>query len=160
MGGSLLGANFPRGVRRSFAATVSASDGLTVSPLATRRARCCEQPRGIKLSQSGRKLVCDKEVTIEAEEELPLRAEFGEFSKPGVCLFLGHTFASDREGRHDTQRAIPEGILVVFGIKHSRCRIAKPASRSCRDKVRGSPACTKCSFQADNTRPMRTSSAV
>jgi hypothetical protein len=61
VGGSLLGANFPR-------------ECAVLSQLCDQARALLRATKGIKLSQSGRKLVCDKEVTIEAKEELPLRA--------------------------------------------------------------------------------------
>jgi hypothetical protein len=47
------------------------------------------------------KLFCNKEITIETKEEFSLLAEFGEFSEPCVCLFLGKAFASNSKRRHD-----------------------------------------------------------
>jgi hypothetical protein len=59
-----------------------------------------------------------KEVPIEAEEELFLLVKFDEFSKPGICPLPGYSFASDREGCHETQCILSEGVVAVFGIEH------------------------------------------
>jgi hypothetical protein len=50
-----------------------------------------------------RQFVRNKEIAIEAEEELSLPTQFGEFRKPLISLFLRHPLSSDHERRHDAQ---------------------------------------------------------
>src|SRR4249919_3435690 len=108
-------------------------------------------------SVRSRKFVCNKEVTIETEKELTLLAKVREFSKPSACLILGHAFASHREGRHYTQHALSKGVLLVFGIEH-RNHLTLTDRETSLAKL--PPEWTKCSFQADKTRSMRTLSFV
>jgi hypothetical protein len=80
---------FPKPLQVVSAALVRSSISMTSSARRLEKFRPTES--------RSRKLIRNKDIAVEAEEELALLAKFGEFGKPRICLLLGHAFASNHE---------------------------------------------------------------